>query len=56
MFEKSLYDRLGGVFAIAAVVDHFSDAGGKNAIAGQGSDNPALREWHTQKLARPAAP
>jgi hemoglobin len=52
MIEKSLYDRIGGVFAIAAVVDHFSDAVVKNAIAGQGSDNPALREWHTQKLAR----
>ena len=26
MPEKSLYERLGGVFAIAAVVDHFSDA------------------------------
>jgi hypothetical protein len=25
MPEKSLYKRLGGVFAIAAVVDHFSD-------------------------------
>ena len=24
--RKSLYERLGGVFAIAAVVDHFSDA------------------------------
>jgi hypothetical protein len=24
--ESSLYERLGGVFAIAAVVDHFSDA------------------------------
>ena len=24
--EKSLYDRLGGIFALAAVVDHFSDA------------------------------
>jgi hemoglobin len=24
--EKSLYERLGGVFAIAAVVDRFSDA------------------------------
>jgi len=52
MIEKSLYERLGGVFAIAAVIDHFSDAVVKNAIAGQGSDNPALREWHTQKLAR----
>jgi hemoglobin len=52
MIEKSLYDRLGGVFAIAAVVDHFSNAVVKNAIAGQGSANPALREWHTEKLAR----
>jgi len=26
MTEKSLYERLGGVFAIAAVVDRFSDA------------------------------
>lgn len=25
MPEKSLYERLGGVYAIAAVVDHFSD-------------------------------
>jgi hemoglobin len=52
MDDKSLYARLGGVFAIAAVVDHFSDAVVKNAIAGQGSQNPVLREWHTQKLAR----
>lgn len=52
MADQSLYERLGGVFAIAAVVDHFSDAVVKNSIAGQGSDNPALREWHTAKLAR----
>jgi hemoglobin len=52
MAEQSLYDRLGGVFAIAAVVDHFSDAIVKNEIAGQSSDNPELREWHIQKLAR----
>ena len=52
MTDQSLYERLGGVFAIAAVVDHFSDAVVQNAIAGQGSDNPALREWHTDKLAR----
>ena len=26
MTESSLYERLGGVFAIAAVIDHFSDA------------------------------
>jgi hemoglobin len=52
MAGESLYERLGGVFAIAAVVNHFSDAVVKNAVAGQGSDNPALREWHTAKLAR----
>lgn len=52
MADKSLYERLGGVFAIAAVVNHFSDAVVKNAVAGQRSANPELREWHTQKLAR----
>jgi hemoglobin len=52
MTDRSLYERLGGVFAIAAVVDHFSDAVVRNAVAGAGSDNPALREWHTEKLAR----
>lgn len=40
MADQSLYERLGGVFAIAAVVDHFSDAVVKNAIAGQGSQKP----------------
>jgi hemoglobin len=52
MAEQSLYERLGGVFAIAAVVDQFSDAVVRDRIAGQGSDNPALRAWHTQQLAR----
>ena len=52
MAEKSLYERLGGVFAIAAVVDHFSDAVVKNPIVGKTSKNPALREWHTKNLDR----
>jgi hemoglobin len=52
MAESSLYDRLGGAFAIAAVVDHFSDAIVKNPIVGQGSKNPALRDWHTNNLSR----
>ena len=52
MLEKSLYERLGGVFAIAAVMDHFSDAVVKNRMVGQGSDNPELNEWHTQQLGR----
>jgi hemoglobin len=50
--EKSLYDRLGGAFAIAAVVNHFSDAVVKNPIVGQKSKNPQLREWHTKNLER----
>jgi hemoglobin len=52
MTEPSLYDRLGGAFAIAAVVDHFSDAVVQNPIVGQKSENPALREWHTNNLGR----
>lgn len=52
MSEPSLYERLGGVFAIAAVVDHFSDALIHNPIVGQQSENPALREWHTNNLVR----
>ena len=50
--ENSLYKRLGGVFAIAAVVDHFSDAVVKNPIVGQKSKNPQLRQWHTKNLER----
>ena len=50
--EKSLYERLGGVFAIAAVVDHFSDALVKNPIVGKNSKNPALRKWHRENLGR----
>jgi hemoglobin len=52
MAEESLYERLGGVFAIAAVIDHFSDAVVRNSEVGRGSDNPALREWHTKRLDR----
>jgi hemoglobin len=50
--EKTLYERLGGVFAIAAVVDHFSDDIVKNPVVGQESKNPQLREWHTNNLGR----
>jgi hemoglobin len=52
MTDTSLYDRLGGAFAIAAVIDQFSDAIVKNPIVGQQSENPALREWHTKNLGR----
>jgi hemoglobin len=52
MPESTLYERLGGAFAIAAVIDHFSDALVHNPIVGQRSENPALREWHTNNLGR----
>lgn len=52
MTDQSLYDRLGGAFAIAAAVDHFSDAIVKNPIVGQQSENPQLQEWHTNNLGR----
>jgi len=52
MGEQTLYERLGGAFAIAAVVDHFSDALIQNPVVGQQSQNPELRDWHTNSLAR----
>ena len=50
--EKSLYDRLGGIFVIAAVIDSFSDAIVPDPVAGAGSKNPQLHEWHTHELGR----
>ena len=47
MAEPTLYDRLGGAFAIAAVVDHFSDASYKTRSSASNRRTPALREWHT---------
>jgi hemoglobin len=52
MAEPTLYERLGGVFAIAAVVDHFSDTLIQNPVVGQGSKNAELRDWHTNHLDR----
>ncbi len=53
--EKSLYERLGSVFAIAAVVDHFSDAVVKNPIVGQRSKNRSCRMAY-QKPEKAAGP
>jgi hemoglobin len=46
MADESLYEQPGGVFAIAAVVDHFSDAIVQNPIVGKVVAEPG-REWHT---------
>lgn len=43
MAEESLYERLGGVNAIASVVDRFSDEVVKNPKL---NVNPALKEWN----------
>lgn len=49
----TLYDRLGGSFAIAAVVDHFSDAILTSPILGVDSPNPKLSSWsRDQKASR----
>lgn len=46
--QQSLYERVGGIFAIAAVVDRFSDAIIKNSKLNQ---NPALVAWNQNEAA-----
>jgi hemoglobin len=46
--EASLYERLGGYFAIAAVVDRFSDEIIKNPKL---NENPALKAWNETEAA-----
>jgi hemoglobin len=50
--KKTLYDRLGGIFPISAVVDDFSDHVLTNPIAGKDSPNPQLRQWSNEQLDR----
>jgi hemoglobin len=52
MPEASLYERLGGAFPIAAVIDHFSDAVVRNSVTGKGSKDPELDGWSTKDLGR----
>jgi hemoglobin len=52
MGEPTLYERIGGAFAIAAVIDHFSDAVVRNPITGQGSKDPELDQWSRTDLVR----
>ena len=46
--EASLYERVGGIFAIAAVVDRFSDAIITNPKL---NENPALKAWNDNEAA-----
>lgn len=50
MAAPTLYERLGGIYAIAAVVDHFSDQLLKNPKVVEA--NPELKEWHTETFSR----
>lgn len=45
--KLTLYERLGGVYSIAAVVNRFSDQLLKNPKIV--NSNPELNEWHTEK-------
>ena len=47
--KKSLYERLGGVYVIAYVVDIFSDAILADNFVGRESPNPALQLWSVKK-------
>ena len=49
MRAPSLYERLGGVYPIAAVIDRFSDALLTNPVVGVNSLNPQLRQWSRDK-------
>jgi hemoglobin len=49
VIEESLYERLGGIFPIALIIDDFSNALIQNPIVGA---NPLLRDWNTNKLNR----
>src|SRR4051795_6167861 len=46
--EPSLYDRLGGIFAISAVVNRFSDEIITNPKL---NENPALKAWNEKEAA-----
>jgi hemoglobin len=48
----TLYERLGGAFKIALLVDHFSDRLVENPVVGRTSNNPRLQAWHTKSLDR----
>ena len=48
--DKSLFDKLGGIFSIATVIDRFSEEILKNPIVGKNSPNPQLRDWSRNQV------
>ncbi len=49
MSEKSLYERLGGIYNIAAVVDYFASELAEDPVAGKNSSNQYIKDWHENK-------
>ena len=49
MTEESLYERLGGIYSIAAVVEHFAKELAKDPIAGAESDNEFISDWYANR-------
>lgn len=54
MAEKSLYERLGGIYNIAAVTDHFIDSLAEDPVVGENTSNPYLKDWYENKNWRSA--
>ena len=50
--DKSLYERIGGIYPISLVVDRFSDEVVDNPKVGKRSPNPQLNDWSTNHLDR----
>lgn len=49
MSEKSLYERLGGIYSIAAVTDHFIDSLAEDPVVGKNTSNEYLKDWYEHK-------
>jgi len=49
MSEKSLYERLGGIYNISAVVEHFAKNLAEDPVAGKNSSNPFLKDWYANR-------
>lgn len=49
MSGKSLYERLGGIYSIAAVVDYFANSLAEDPVAGSGSSNSFLKDWYANR-------
>lgn len=52
MSDASRCARLGGVLAVAVVVDHCGDAVVANPVIGRHCRNPPLRAWHSNNFGR----